>query len=79
MLKENVDVNCWDDKGWTLLALCLLNINKQSEEFVKFLLEEKKADPNIADIDDVSPLILLASAPLNISNTYGKIDSPAIR
>lgn len=61
MLKEeNVDVNCRDDKGWTLLALCLLNVNKQSEEFIEFLLKEKKADPNLADIDDVTPLILLA-------------------
>lgn len=32
--EENVDVNCKDDKGRTLLALCLLNVNKQSEEFV---------------------------------------------
>jgi len=37
-----------------------LSINKQSEEFVKYLLEEKHADPNIADLDDVTPLILLA-------------------
>ena len=72
MLKEeNVDVNCKDDKGWTLLALCLLNVNKQSEEFIEFLLKDKKADPNLADIDDVTPLILLAQAALNIPVTIG--------
>jgi len=67
MLQEpNVDVNCKDDKGRTLLALCLLNINKKSEEFIHYLLEEKKADPNMADVDGVTPLILLAKAQLNI-------------
>ena len=32
--QPNVDVNCKDDKGRTLLALCFYDINWKSEEFI---------------------------------------------
>ena len=61
-----MDVNCKDDKGRTLLALCLLTLNEKSEEFITFLLEEKGADPNIADVEGVTPLILLAQTQIQM-------------
>ena len=60
LMEKDVDVNCRDDKGRTLLSLCLLDINPKSEEFIEFLLTQKNADPSIADVDGVTPLILLA-------------------
>jgi ankyrin repeat protein len=60
--QPNVDVNVKDDKGRTLLALCLYSINEKSAEFVRYLLLDKKADPNIADENGVTPLILLGKA-----------------
>mmetsp|Transcript_30558 Transcript_30558/g.46854 ORF Transcript_30558/g.46854 Transcript_30558/m.46854 type:complete len:84 (+) Transcript_30558:230-481(+) len=41
-----VDVNCKDEKGRTLLTLSLLDLRKGTTDFVKYLLE-KGADPNI--------------------------------
>ena len=57
--EENVDVNCKDEKGRTLLALTLINLTEESQEFVKHLLK-RKADPNIADNDGLTPLHYLA-------------------
>jgi len=48
--KPEVDVNCKDEKGRTLLTLSLMDLNDRTVNFVKYLLE-KGADPNIADID----------------------------
>lgn len=45
-----VDVNCKDEKGRTLLTLSLMDLTERTVNFVKYLLE-KGADPNIADID----------------------------
>lgn len=55
----DVDVNCKDEKGRTLLSLSLININERTEAFVKYLLE-KNADTNIADVDGKTPLHYLA-------------------
>jgi ankyrin repeat protein len=54
-----VDVNCKDERGRTLLTLALLDLNKRSESFVKFLLD-KGADPNIPDVDGKAALHYLA-------------------
>ena len=45
-----VDVNCKDEKGRTLLTLSLLNLREGSFEFIKYLIE-KGADPNLLDAD----------------------------
>ena len=63
----DIDVNCKDDKGRTLLILALLDLNARSEAFVKFLLE-KGADPNIGDIDGKAALHYLASSSTAPSN-----------
>ena len=44
--QPNVDVNCKDEKGRTLLLLSLFSMNPESVEFIKYLLT-KGADPNI--------------------------------
>jgi ankyrin repeat protein len=57
---EDVDVNCKDDKGRTLLSFALMEINEKSVEFIKFLLE-KGSDPNIIDIESQNALHYLAA------------------
>lgn len=54
-----VDVNCKDETGKTLLTMALLTLKETSVEFVKYLLN-KGADPNITDIDDQNALHFLA-------------------
>lgn len=56
----DVDVNCKDDKGRTLLTFALMELNDKTVEFVKFLLE-KGADPNILDIEEQNALHYLAA------------------
>lgn len=46
----DVDVNCKDEKGRTLLTMALLDITDRTPKFVRYLLE-KGADPNVEDID----------------------------
>lgn len=36
--EENVDVNCKDDKGRTLLMLSMFIFDEESVDFVKYLL-----------------------------------------
>lgn len=55
-----VDVNCKDEKGRTLLTLSLLNLREGTYEFVKFLLE-KGADPNLSDAEQSTALHYLAN------------------
>ena len=50
MEHPEVDVNCKDEKGRTLLTLSLLNLREGTYDFVKFLLE-KGADPNLPDAE----------------------------
>ena len=59
--KPEVDVNCKDEKGRTLLTLSLLDLNERTVDFVKYLLS-KGADPNIADIDQQTALHYLAKS-----------------
>lgn len=56
MLEEpDVDVNCKDEKGRTLLMLSLAQLDLESKSFIKYLLE-KGADPNIADLEGQAAL-----------------------
>jgi hypothetical protein len=56
-----VDVNCKDEKGRTLLTLSLLDLNERTVNFVKYLLE-KGADPNLPDVDERVSLHYLAKS-----------------
>ena len=47
-----VDVNCVDEGGRTLLTLALLDLSERTLEFAKYLLQ-RGADPNKADVDAV--------------------------
>lgn len=61
-----VDVNCKDEKGRTLLTLALMDLNDRTVEFVKYLLE-KGADPNISDADDQNSLHYLAKSSIIVN------------
>jgi len=61
LTEENVDVNGKDDKGRTLLAMAMLNLEEPScIDFAKFLLD-KGADVNMGDVDMTTPLHILAA------------------
>ena len=56
---EDIDVNCKDDKGRTLLSLALFQIDCESKEFIQFLLA-KGANPNLPDLEGNTTLHHLA-------------------
>jgi ankyrin repeat protein len=59
--EETVDVNGKDDKGRTLLSMAVMNLEEPNcVDFVKFLLD-KGADPNMGDVNKVTPLHILAA------------------
>jgi ankyrin repeat protein len=60
----DVDVNCKDEKGKTLLTLALLDVSETTATFVKYLLD-KGADPNIEDVDGKTSMHYLASIDVN--------------
>lgn len=60
---ENVDVNCKDEDGRTLLSRALDLLNEQSIAEIEFLLGNKAADPNLADLKGRTPLHHLAMKP----------------
>lgn len=53
---EGTDVNCKDDRGRTLISCILENLNEQSMESLNLLLQRKKADPNVPDLQSFTPL-----------------------
>lgn len=58
MLEEKgIDVNCVDDKGWTLLCLAMNSLtNENQEDYITFLLDKHKADVNKSDLQKNTPL-----------------------
>jgi ankyrin repeat protein len=66
--EPNVDVNCKDEKGRTLLMLSLVSLNEDSYDFIKYLLK-KGADMSIADLDGQTALHYAAKYnPKNVVN-----------
>jgi len=59
---EDVDVNCKNDTGRTLLSLTLDSITENTVSQVEFLLLKKHADPNIADENGYAPLHYICKA-----------------
>lgn len=65
--EENVDVNGKDDKGRTLLAMAMLDIEEPNcVDFAKFLID-KGANINLGDVDQTTPLHILAQTKYNYS------------
>jgi len=58
----DVDVNCKDEKGRTLLSLCIDTLDDESFEQVRYLIEDKKADVTMADLSDHTPLHYLCKS-----------------
>ena len=56
----DVDVNCKDEEGRTLLSRAMDVISQQSLQEIQFLLKEKRADPNVGDLKGRTPLHHLA-------------------
>ena len=52
----SLNVNCKDNNGKTMLMTSLCNMTEESYSYIKLLLEEKGADPNIADLSGRTPL-----------------------
>jgi ankyrin repeat protein/predicted DNA-binding WGR domain protein len=75
---SDVDINTTFDKGNTLLLHTLLNISPKTMDEILYLINEKNADVNLANINKQTPLHLLAR--LNFEkyikqfNPYVKID-----
>ena len=65
--KPGVDVNCKDEHGRTLLTTALLELEEQTVDFVKYLLE-KGADPNIQDASGRGSLHYLAMTKVGNTN-----------
>ena len=55
----DIDLNCKDEKGRTLISLSLLAIDEATSEFINYLLK-KGANPNIADTDGNTPFHVIA-------------------
>jgi len=53
---EIVNVNGKDESGRTLISLSIVNQSDENEEFLEFLIKEKGADPNIPDVNGLTPL-----------------------
>ena len=53
---ENVNVNCRDESGWTLISLSIVNQSDEIEELLELLIKEKGADPDIPDENGLTPL-----------------------
>jgi ankyrin repeat protein len=66
----NIDVNCKDEKGKTLLMMALVTLDHESLEFIEYLLK-KGADPNMADSKGNTALHYIAEYnPRNTRDVY---------
>lgn len=60
--QPGIDVNCKDEKGRTLLSLAVgLEDCDETLAYIEYLLKEKHADPNIADLSGNTPLYYLVT------------------
>ena len=64
--EPDVDVNCKDENGRTMLSLAMDKLNLETINQVHFLLDVKHADPNIPDLNGNTPLHHLVLNPINI-------------
>jgi hypothetical protein len=55
--QPSVDINVRDDQGMTLVALaCSTMLDETIVEQVRFLVEDKKADCSLADVNKATPV-----------------------
>eukprot|EP00826_Nyctotherus_ovalis_P046239 TRINITY_DN5200_c0_g3_i1.p2 TRINITY_DN5200_c0_g3~~TRINITY_DN5200_c0_g3_i1.p2 ORF type:complete len:125 (+),score=30.64 TRINITY_DN5200_c0_g3_i1:31-375(+) len=59
--QPTIDVNCKDEQGRTLISLAAELTNEEALDYMTYLLREKKADPNIADVNNRVPLYYLVA------------------
>lgn len=64
------DVNCKDVDGRTLISKALDDLSPRTLSHIEYLVQEKKADPNIADTSGLTPLHYLAT--YNVNNYVEK-------
>jgi ankyrin repeat protein len=62
----DTNVNCVDDQGRTLVSNSIIALNNENFNHVSFLLKEKKADPNIADVKGLTAFDHLCSHNLEV-------------
>ena len=58
--EKDVNVDCKDDKGRTLLGLSMLSLTDDSPDFIRYLVKNKKANVNHQDLSGDTPLHYLA-------------------
>jgi ankyrin repeat protein len=58
--EDDVNVDCKDSQGRTLLGLSLHSLNEDSYEFIEYLIKTKKANVNHQDLEGNTPLHYLA-------------------
>ena len=59
--QPNIDVNCKDEQGRTLISLAVELNNDDALEYITYLLKDKNANPNIPDINNHTPLYYLVT------------------
>eukprot|EP00347_Sterkiella_histriomuscorum_P014218 403361718 len=63
---EGIDINGIDDQGRNLLTFSLQTISEEVLTYIKFLIEEKNANPHYEDLNGRTPLFYALEAPLPI-------------
>ncbi|OMJ69090.1 hypothetical protein SteCoe_33275 [Stentor coeruleus] len=66
--EENIDINCKDEAGRTLLSQSIEVLSEDTLRQIKYFIEEKKADPNIPDSNGSTALHYLACKSRPASN-----------
>jgi len=59
--QTDIDVNCKDEQGRTLISLAVEITNEDALDYITYLLRDKKADPNIPDVNNRTPLYYLVT------------------
>eukprot|EP00347_Sterkiella_histriomuscorum_P008908 403343282 len=74
---DGVDINGTDEQGRSLLTFSLQTISEENLLYIKYLIEEKKADPHQEDINGRTPLYYALEAPLPILYEKMALDDPS--